>query len=147
MSTLVGILTVDNLEEADPVIWGKLRAAFAEALGLDEDEVELHHKIIEELDAESLDFLDIAFRLERAFNIKIPRGGIEGAAREGVADEEYEVDGVLTAAALGRLIEAMPEIPASEFTEGLRTTEIPELFRVATFYNLVVHLIAEKASA
>ena len=142
-----GILTADTLDAADPAIWAKVRSAFAEALGLDDDEVELHHKIIEELDAESLDFLDIAFRLERAFDIKIPRGGIESAAREGVGEESYEVDGVLTPAALQRLREAMPEVPAGELAEGLRTAEVAEHFRVATFYNLVVHLLTEKASA
>lgn len=146
MTQAAGRLTADTLDQADPEIWGKVREAFAEALGLDEDEVELEHKIIEELDAESLDFLDIAFRLERAFDIKIPRGGIESTAREGVGEEEYEVDGVLTDKAIERLIEAMPEVPPEEFTPGLRTAEVPELFRVATFYNLVVHLMAEKAA-
>lgn len=140
-------LTADTYDAADPDVWEKVQGAFAEALGLDEDEVELSSLIIEELDAESLDFLDIAFRLERAFDIKIPRGGIEKAAREGIDDEEYEVDGVLTDAALVKLREAMPEIPAENFREGLRTTEVPELFVVATFYNLVVHLLNEKAGA
>lgn len=145
MSPAPGILTADTLDQADEAIWVKVRDAFAEALGLDEDEVELHHKIIEDLDAESLDFLDIAFRLERAFDIKIPRGGIESTAREGVGEEEYEVDGVLTPAALERLREAMPEVPEGELEAGLRTAEVAEHFRVATFYNLVVHLLAEKA--
>ncbi len=137
-------LSADTYDIADPDVWGKVQTAFAEALGLDDDEVELGSKIIEDLDAESLDFLDIAFRLERAFDIKIPRGGIEKAAREGIDDEEYEVDGVLTASALEKLREAMPEIPPENFEEGLRTTEVPELFVVATFYNLVVHLLNEK---
>jgi acyl carrier protein len=137
-------LSADTYDIADPDVWGKVQTAFAEALGLDDDEVELGSKIIEDLDAESLDFLDIAFRLERAFDIKIPRGGIEKAAREGIDDEEYEVDGVLTASALEKLREAMPEIPPENFEDGLRTTEVPELFVVATFYNLVVHLLNEK---
>ena len=80
-----GILTADTLDSADPAIWAKVRSAFAEALGLDDDEVELQHKIIEELDAESLDFLDIAFRLERAFRgarpLGRPRRGVERAQR------------------------------------------------------------------
>jgi acyl carrier protein len=146
MSALA-LLTADDYDAADPQIWAKVRTAFAEALGLDEDEVELQHRIIEELDAESLDFLDIAFRLERAFDVKIPRGGIENAAKEGVEDGQYEVDGVLTDVALARLAEAMPELPAAELQPGLRTTEVPELFRVATFYNLVVRLLNEKAAA
>ena len=126
-------LTADTYDTADTDVWAKVQVAFAEALGLDEDEVELSSLIIEELDAESLDFLDIAFRLERAFDIKIPRGGIEKAAREGIDDEEYEVEGILTEAALVKLRAAMPEIPAENFRDGLRTTEVPELFVVATF--------------
>ena len=104
---------MSRLPDVDPQIWSKVREAFAEALGLDDDEVTLESTVIGELGAESLDFLDIAFRLERSFDIKIPRGGIEDAAREGVDDEDYEVDGVLTSTALTRLAEAMPEVPAS----------------------------------
>ena len=140
-------LTADTYDAADADVWAKVRTAFAEALGLDDDEVELDSLIISDLDAESLDFLDIAFRLERAFDIKIPRGGIEKAAREGIDDGEYEVEGVLTESALTKLKEAMPEIPAQHFKPGLRTTEVPELFVVATFYNLVVHLLNEKTGA
>lgn len=142
----LALLTADTYDDADPQIWEKVQTAFAEALGLEEDEVELQHRIIEELDAESLDFLDIAFRLERAFDIKVPRGGIETAAKEGVDEGDYEVDGVLTAMAIAKLSEALPELPAGELHVGLRTTEVPELFRVATFYNLVVRLINEKSA-
>jgi hypothetical protein len=60
---------------------------------------------------------------------------------------EYEVNGILTATALERLTEAMPEIPPSSFVEGMRVVEVPELFIVATFYNLVVRLLDEKNSA
>ncbi len=134
-----------HLPEVDPQIWGKIRNAFAEALGLEEDEVELGHKVIEDLEAESLDFLDIAFRLERAFDIKIPRGGIESAAREG--GDGVGEDGVLTDEGLERLAEAMPEIPREEFRSGMRVTELPELFRVATFYNLIVRLLEEKQAS
>ena len=141
---LPGMLTHAQLDDPtalDPKIWAGVQSAFADALGLDDDEVLPSSKIIEELDAESLDFLDIAFRLERTFNIKIPRGGIESAAREDVGEEAYEVDGVLTDAALERLKGALPEIPPGEFSSGLKTVEVPELFRVATFYNLVLHLM------
>lgn len=136
---------MDLPASVDPKIWAKVRTAFAEALGLDEDEITYDAKVIGDLGAESLDFLDIAFRLERAFDIKIPRGGIEKTAQSGMGDEPYEVSGVLTPLALEKLAEAMPEIPREEFREGLRTSEVATLFRVATFYNLVIHLLAEKA--
>lgn len=138
---------MSRLPEVDPEIWRKVQEAFAEALGLDEEEVTLDAKVIEDLGAESLDFLDLAFRLERAFGIKIPRGGIEDAAKSDLGDEGYEVEGVLTPAALERLAVALPEVPRDEFREGLRTVEVAELFRVATFYNLVVHLLEEKERA
>lgn len=135
--------TFDDVDEA---IWSKVQEAFAEALGLDEDEVEFDAAVIGDLGAESLDFLDIAFRLERAFDIKIPRGGIEQSARED-SGEQYEVDGVLTPLALEKLRQAMPEVPAERFAPGLKATQVPELFVVGTFYNLVVYLLAEKEGA
>ena len=131
--------------EINPDIWSKVQTAFAEVFGYDDDEIEFDAKIIEDLEAESLDFLDIAFRLERAFNIKIPRGGIEQAAREGVDGDGLNADGTLTPEALIRLKEAMPEVPADEFVDGMRPTDIPQLFRVGTFYNLMVKLMAEQA--
>lgn len=128
--------------QLDPAVWVKVQDAFAAALGLEEDEIELDSKLIEDLGAESLDFLDIVYRLERAFDIKIPRGGIESSAQE-EAGGTYEVDGILTDEGLSALKQLMPEVPQEEFVDGLRVTEVPELFRVATFYNLVCHLMAQ----
>ena len=128
--------------QLDPAVWAKVQDAFAAALGLEEDEIELDSKLIEDLGAEILDFLDIVYRLERAFDIKIPRGGIESSAQE-EAGGTYEVDGILTDEGLSALKQLMPEVPADEFVDGLRVTEVPELFRVATFYNLVCHLMAQ----
>ena len=128
--------------QLDAAVWSKVQDAFAAALGLEEDEIELDSKLIEDLGAESLDFLDIVYRLERAFDIKIPRGGIESSAQE-EAGGTYEVDGILTDEGLSALKQLMPEVPPDEFVDGLRVTEVPELFRVATFYNLVCHLMAQ----
>lgn len=136
-----------DISGVDQEIWEKVHQVFQDALELDEDEVEFDSLVIEDLDAESIDFLDIAFQLEKAFGIKIPRGGIEKAAREGSEDEGLNADGTLTVEALVALQKAMPEVPADEFEEGLKPTDIPNLFRVGTFYNLVVKLIIEKASA
>ena len=141
---MLKLLTADTLDQAISEIWLGVQGAFCDALGLDDDEVSLDQTVIGELGAESLDFLDIAFRLERCFDIRIPRGGIEDAAREGVDGEPYEVDGVLTAGAIESLRKALPEVPPEAFFAGLRTSEVPELFRVATFYNLVVRLLAQK---
>ena len=141
------LLRAGQLGQADDQVWSKVRIAFADALGLEEDEVELGHRIIDELEAESLDFLDIAYKLEVSFDIKIPRGGIENTAKDGMEEGGYELNGVLNEGALVRLTEAMPEIPSEKFTTGLRVSEVPELFIVATFYNLVIRLLDEKNTA
>ena len=130
--------------QIDSDVFAKVQGCFAEALGLDLEEVQFDSKIIDDLGAESLDFLDVVFRLERAFAIKIPRGGIEKMAKDGVGGEDYEVQGVLTAKALEQLAQAMPEVPREEFKDGLRVSEVPTLFRVGTFYNLVQALRAEQ---
>jgi len=110
-----------------------------EALELDEDELQWDSTILEDLGAESLDLLDIVFRLEREFNIQIPRGQL-------TADPGSEEDGRLTDAGCQRLREMMPEVPPDEIQPGLKTSEIPTLFRVATFYNLVDNLLAKASS-
>lgn len=127
-------------------VYEKVCACIAEALGQDVEEVEYSSRLIGDLGAESLDFLDIAFRLERAFNVRIPRGGIEAASKEGLAEgESYEVNGVLTRAALDRLSAYMPEVPPAEFRDGLKVSEVAQLFRVGTFYNLIIRLRAAAA--
>lgn len=132
--------------DVDPTIFAKVQSCIAEALGLDTDEVSYSSRLIGDLGAESLDFLDIAFRLERAFDIRIPRGGIETASKEGLADgESYEVNGVLTDRAREQLALHMPEVPRAEFKPGLKVSEVPTLMRVGTFYNVAVGLRAEAA--
>ena len=126
-------------------ILAELVDCFVEALGVDEEEVGLKATVIDDLGAESLDFLDIAFRLERAFDLKIPRGGIQQRSAEGIEDE-YEIDGKLTPLALEKLREVMPEVDPSELCEGLTAKDIPRLFLVETFFNLVVHLLGEKGA-
>ena len=87
--------------------------------------------------------LDIVYRLERAFGIKIPRGNIEAEARQ-ATEGEYEVDGVLTELALRKLSEVMPEVAPEEIKPGLTVKDIARLFLVETFYNLVIKLLEEK---
>lgn len=137
-----------TMPELDPDVFEKVREAIAEALGLDEDEVVPEARLMDDLGAESLDFLDIVFRIERAFGIKVPRGGVESQARSGLVEGEVlEIDGVLTDLGRKKLAEAMPEVPAEDIVEGLKVSEIVTLFRVATFYRIVVTLLAEKKAS
>lgn len=124
-------------------VFEKVQECFVEALGVEPEEVTLHAKVIDDLGAESLDFLDIAYRLEQTFKIKIPRGEIKSKSQEGLDPEQWEADGVLTEMALDKLREAMPEVDPSEIQPGLAAKDIPQLFTVATFYNIVIKLVSE----
>jgi acyl carrier protein len=135
------------LPYSDEQIFAKVRDCFCEALGLDEEEVELDSTVIDDLGAESLDMLDIVFRLERSFSVKIPRGDVERQASDSLDGQPYEVEGVLTESALAKLKEAMPEVDADKFKPGLMTKDIPRLFTVRTFQNIVVRLLEERAQA
>jgi len=130
----------------EEAVYKRVVEEFCEALGLDEDEIEPDSTVIDDLGAESLDFLDIAFRLERAFGVKVPRGEIQRSAEAG-SDEEFEVEGKLTEAGAVALRVAMPEVDPSEIEEGLLVREIPRLFTVRTFHSMVLKLIAEKEAS
>lgn len=134
----------DLPEHVDPEMFATVRASFCEALELDDDEVAWDSKILDDLGAESLDLLDVVFRLERSFDIQIPRGGLEAQA-EDVDGEPGEVDGRLTEAGAARLRELMPEVPAGEITAGMKSAELATVFRVGTFYNIVKALLDQKA--
>ncbi|HVG57262.1 MAG TPA: acyl carrier protein [Hyalangium sp.] len=115
----------------------QVREVVAEALARDVSEVKLETILMGDLGAESLDFLDIVFKLERAFDIQITRGEMERAARGNMSDEEFAPGGVISEAGLARLRELMPEA-AQRIHPGLRPAQILSLFSVRTFVNLVL---------
>ena len=133
----------DLPDHVNAQVFSTVQRCFCETLELDPDEVSWDAKVLEDLGAESSDLLDVVFRLESAFDIQIPRGGLEARARD-VDGDPGEIDGRLTAAGAQRLREVMPEVPAGEITEGMKTSEIPMIFRVGTFYHIVAALVEAK---
>jgi acyl carrier protein len=108
----------------------------AEALARDAADVKPQSLLMDDLGAESLDFLDIVFKIERAFDIQITRGEMERAARGDMSDEEFAPGGVISEAGLQRLRQLMPEA-AHRINPGLRPAQILGLFSVQTFVNMV----------
>ena len=108
----------------------------AEALGRKPEEVHAHSNLMDDLGAESLDFLDIVFRLEREFGIQITRGEMERASKGDMSDEEFAPGGVISERGLARLRELMPEA-RDRIKPGLRPSTILSLFSVQTFVNMV----------
>jgi len=123
-------------------IFSTVRACVADVLAIDPAKVTPDASLIADLGAESLDFLDLVFRLETEYGVKIPRDGIRLAAQDGLADG-FDKGGVLTDDALERMRILMPEIPAAKLANGLRTHQIPELFTTETFVRLVAWRLAE----
>jgi acyl carrier protein len=114
----------------------------ADVLAVESRKITPGASIIDELGAESLDFLDLVFRLEADFKVKIPRDGIRLLAQDGLADG-FEQAGVLTPAALERLRILMPEVEQARLAPGLKSHELPNLFTVETFVRLVAWRLAE----
>ena len=89
-----------------------VKEAVVEALGLEPDEVKANSSLFDDLGAESFDLLDIVFRIEKTFGIKIPRGGIQPdvLSEEGIKKEDVVVDGLLTAFGAEKLRERMKDV-------------------------------------
>ena len=129
----------DITKEEIQAVFPKVAETMADALGCDVDQVKLDVSLIEGLDAESIDFLDMVFRLERAFKIKIPRGKIIENARGDMPEAEFEQKGVLTTAGVAQLKSYLSEIPAERFGNPMKVADIPRLFTPETFCKLVIH--------
>jgi acyl carrier protein len=126
-------------------VFPKVADTMADALGCDKEEVKLDSSLINDLGAESIDFLDIVFRLERAFKVKIPRGKIIEDARGDLSEADFEKGGVVTEAGFQRLKTFLDEVPSDRFKAPLKVADIPRLFTVETFCKIVIR--QQKASA
>ena len=109
-------------------IFDRVKETLVEALGVDEDEVLGKATLTGDLGAESIDFLDIVFRLEKAFNIKIPRG--ELFPENILNNPSFVNDKKLTAAGLAELRKRMAHADLSEFEKNPQVDRIAELFTV-----------------
>ena len=119
-------------------VYPKVAETMADALGCDVEDVKLKVSLIEGLDAESIDFLDMVFRLERAFKIKIPRGKIVENARGDLPEAEFEQKGIVTDKGIAQLRAYLSEVPAERFKTPMKVADIPRLFTPETFCKLVV---------
>jgi acyl carrier protein len=94
-------------------VFEKVQEALMEALGVDDDEVTPQATMVGDLGAESIDFLDIVFRLEKAFEIEIPRS--ELFPEDILTNAEYVQDGKVTPDGVAELKKRMPFADLSKF--------------------------------
>jgi acyl carrier protein len=98
-----------------------------------------------DLGAQSLDYLDIAFSLEREFRIQFPRADFLQRASDHFGEENLVSNGVITPLGLKLLATGMPELDPSKLKLGLKVTEVRQMFIVATFIRVVLQLLESKA--
>lgn len=112
----------------------KVQEVMVDALGVDDDEVTLEATLMGDLGAESIDFLDIVFRLEKAFGIKIPREELFPAENL-MSNSDFIHNGKLTEKGLAELRERMPHTNLSEFEKDPDINKMGDLFTVGAIVN------------
>src|SRR3954453_6167436 len=121
-------------------IFQKVQSNLVDALGVPEEDVPPPATLRNDLGAESIDLLDIVFRLERNFGIKIPRGEL---FPENVSDPDLTENGRLTAKGLAELKQRMPYADLTKFAADPDVEKILDLYTV----DMLVQYVASKLSA
>ena len=109
-------------------VFEKVQAALVDALGVDDEEVTPEATLVGDLGAESIDFLDIVFKLEKAFDIQIPRE--ELSPEDILTNSQYVQDGKVTPEGLTELKRRMPWADLSKFEENPRVQDFGDLLTV-----------------
>ncbi len=121
-------------------IFEKIKTALVDALGVDDDEVKPEATLVGDLGAESIDFLDIVFRLEKAFDIKIPRG--ELFPEDVLTNSQYVKDGKVTAEGIAELRKRMPFANLDDFAKNPVVQDFANLLTVADMCRFVEGKVA-----
>jgi len=123
-------------------IFAKVRATLVDALNVDDNEVSRTARLKGDLNAESIDFLDIVFRLERQFGFTIPR---EDLFPESIfqGDPKFVAGGKITEEGLGELQTRMPYADLKEFRKDPRLDKLEDLFTV----DLIVNYLESRVNA
>jgi acyl carrier protein len=117
-------------------IFEEVKEVLVDALGLDDDEVTAEATLMGDLGAESIDFLDIVFRLEKSFSIKIPREELF-PAESVMSNPEFVSGGKLTEKGLAELKDKMPHTDLTVFQDNPDVNKIADLFTVDSIVNFI----------
>lgn len=120
-------------------IFEKVQQTLVDALGVDDDEVTPEATLSGDLGAESIDYLDIVFRLEKNFGIKIPRGELF-PENLSTGDGGFVKDGVVTPEGIAELKTRLPHADIDSFAKDPKVENINDLFTV----NMLVKFLEKK---
>src|SRR5262245_35916636 len=120
-------------------ITSAVQEAVVGALGVGPDEVTAEATLLGELGAESIDLLDILFRLERKLGVKIQASDLGAHVQGGIPDEEFgDENGIVSAKGLAQLKKVMPQIDTNALAGNLEAEKVLSLFTVDNLVDLVV---------
>lgn len=125
---------------SDTEVFEKVQEVLEEALGVDADEVTPEATIGEDLGAESIDYLDISFRLEKEFEIKI--GESEMFDPNVLSNDQFVQDGKVTDTGLAALREKMPHADLDAFAQDPQVDSLGDVFTV----DMVCKFVKSKIS-
>lgn|SRR5262249_48868574 len=114
-----------------------VKEAIVGALGVDEDEVTPDATIFDDLGAESIDLLDVLFRIERSTGVKIQAADIGEYIQGGISDEEFGNEGIVSEKGLEQLKKVMPQIDTAALQGNLQAEQVITLFTVQNLADLV----------
>jgi acyl carrier protein len=117
-----------------------VKECLSKVLDIPVESIQPDSRIIHDLGADSLDFLDLSFHLHQKFGIAFSPRDDERRLQEKMGGIPIQVNGVYIPEAIAELRRSMPDIPAEEFSEGLTVSALPLLFRVST----IVHFVLSK---
>ena len=125
----------------------RLKPLLVEVLGVAPEKIRLRSVLVGDLGAESIDLLDLSFRMEETFHVTIESNEIEREAGKRLPGGVYEKDGRLTDEALAEIRTALPELDGGKLVPGLRKMDLPSLLTVQFFVKLIARKLKEKAEA
>ncbi len=117
-------------------IFGQVQKVLVDALGVDDDEITAEATLMGDLGAESIDFLDIVFRLEKAFGVKIPREELF-PAESLMNNPELVSNGKFTEIGLAELRDKVPHTDLSAFESDPDINKLGDLFTVGAIVNYI----------
>jgi acyl carrier protein len=123
-------------------IFAKIKDVLVDALAVDEDEVTPEATLTRDLGAESIDFLDIVFKLEQAFGIKVNKG--ELFPDNVTQDPEFVQGGKVTAKGLATLKQRLPHADFASLGENPPVNKVADVFTVDTLVSFVERKLAAK---
>ena len=126
-------------------VFSKIQQVLSGALGVEKDEIRPEASLVRDLGAESIDFIDIIFRLEKAFDIKIPSG--ELFPGNILNDEQFVKEGRVTPAGLEELKAKVPYLDIQSFSKDPQVSRLADFFTVRMVMSYIQDRFAKDTNA